>query len=106
MFLINEAFAGAWALIWHWGAGVAIIILLLIAWYFSARVASPFSKYFLYAAVVIALMLVAYGVGIADEAQRAQAQQRVIIKYVDRVVDRTKTPRYRARKDPYDSRNN
>jgi cell division protein FtsW (lipid II flippase) len=102
MFLIDKFFAGALALVFHWGAAVAIIILLLALAYFSPL----YKKWFLGAAGVVFLCLVAYGVGIADEASRAQAQQQVIIKYVDRIVDRTKTPRYRARKDPYDNRNN
>jgi cell division protein FtsW (lipid II flippase) len=102
MFLVDKFFAGALALVFHWGAAVAIIILLLALAYFSPL----YKKWFLGAAAVVFLCLVAYGVGIADEAQRAQAQQQVIIKYVDRIVDRTKTPRYRARKDPYDNRNN
>jgi hypothetical protein len=101
MFLIQEAFAGAWSLVWHWGAGVAIIILCLAAAYFSPL----YKKYFLGAAAVVALLLVAYGVGIADQASREQAQQKVIIKYVDRVVANTKTPKARKRPDKWDNRN-
>jgi hypothetical protein len=82
MFLIQEAFAGAWALIFHWGAGVALIILCLALAYFSPL----YKKYFLYAAGVIALLLVAYGVGIADQHSREKAQQKVIIDHVDEVV--------------------
>ncbi len=100
MYLINEAFAGAWSLIWHWGGGVALIIGLLALAYFSPL----YKKYFLYGAGVVTLCLVAYGVGIADEAKRVHAQQKVIIQYVDKIVAKTKTKHYRAKPDPYDSR--
>ena len=100
MFLINEAFAGAWSLIFHWGAGVALIIGLLALAYFSPL----YKKAFLLSAGVVALCLVAYGVGIADEASRAEAKQKIIIQYVDRVVANTKTPRARKRPDKWDNR--
>lgn len=98
MFLINEFFAGALALVWHWGAGVAIIILLLAAAYFSPL----YKKWFLGAAAVVALCLASYGVGIADQAARAKAQQLVVIEHVDKVVAGTKTKRAIARKDKWD----
>ena len=101
MFLINEAFAGAWALAWHWGAGVALIIGLLAAAYFSPL----YKRYFLYAAAVVALCLVSYGVGIADQHQREAAQQKVVIQYVDRVVAKTKTKKAQHRPDKWDRKN-
>ena len=101
MLLVHEAFAGAWALSWHWGGGIFAILVLLALAYFSPL----YKMWFLIAAGVVALCLVAYGVGIADQASRAEAQQKVIIKYVDKIVDRTKTKRYRAKPDEYDRRN-
>ena len=98
MSLVQEAFAGAWALVWHWGAGVAVVILLLAAAYFSPL----YKKYFLWAAGVVILCLIAYGVGIADQHVREEAQQKVIIKYVDRVVAATKTPKAHRRTDKWD----
>ena len=100
MFLINEAFAGAWALIWHWGAGVAIIILCLALAYFSPL----YKKYFLYTAGAVALILVAYGVGIADQAARAHAQQKVIIEHVDEVVKESQDKKNTDNPDRYDRR--
>ena len=101
MFLINEAFAGAWALIWHWGAGVAIVILCLAAAYFSPL----YKKYFLYAAGCVAWCLIFYGIGIADQHQREAAQQKVVIQYVDRVVAKTKTKKAQHRPDTWDRKN-
>lgn len=101
MLLVNEAFAGAWALVWHWGAGAAAIILLLAAAYFSPL----YKKYFLYAAGIVALCLVSYGTGIADQHIREKAEQKVVIQYVDRVVANTKTPKARKRPDKWDNRN-
>ena len=100
MLLINEAFAGAWALVWHWGAGAAAIILLLAAAYFSPL----YKKYFLYAAGIVALCLVSYGTGIADQHIREKAEQKVVIQYVDRVVTATKTKKAHARPDKWDRR--
>lgn len=101
MFLIQEAFAGAWALAWHWGGGIFAILVLLALAYFSPL----YKRYFIGAAAVVALCLVSYGVGIADEASRVEAKQKIIIQYVDRIVDRTKTKHYRAKPDEYDRRN-
>ena len=100
MFLINEVFAGAWSLLFHWGAGVAIIILLLALAYFSPL----YKSYFLYAAGIIALLLVAYGVGIADEASRVHAQQKVIIEHVDAVVKESQDKKNTDIPDRYDRR--
>ena len=98
MFLINEAFAGAWALVWHWGAGVAVILMCLAAAYFSPL----YKKYFLWTAAIVALGLVSYGSGIADQHMREVAQQKVIIKYVDHIVIRSHTKRALAQHDRWD----
>ena len=101
MFLINEAFAGAWALAWHWGAGVFIILACLALAYFSPL----YKKWFLIAAGIVALLLIAYGVGIADQHQREAAQQKVVIQYVDRFVAKTKTKKAQHRPDKWDRKN-
>ena len=100
MLLVNEAFAGAWALVWHWGAGAAIIILCLAAAYFSPL----YKKYFLYTAGVTALCLFFFGTGIADQHARERAQQKVIIKYVDRIVVQARSKRALAQHDRWDRR--
>ena len=89
MFLVHEALAGAWALVWHWGAGAALVIFCLAAAYFSPL----YKKWFLSAAGIGILCLVLYGSGIADQHAREAAQQKVVIQYVDRIVIRSHTKR-------------
>lgn len=56
-------FAATWTLVWHWGAGVGLVILLLAAAYFS-----PFAKqWFVFAAGVVVAAMCIYGWGIKDE---------------------------------------
>ena len=98
MFLINEAFAGAWALAWHWGAGVFIILACLALAYFSPL----YKKWFLIAAGTVALLLIAYGVGIADQAARAHAQQKIIIEHVDEIVKESQDKKNTDKPDKWD----
>ena len=100
MYLLQELFAGAWSLIWHWGAGVAAIILCLLFAYFSPL----YKAYALYAAGIIAMCLFAYGAGIVDESHRCQIQNAVATKHINAVVDKavthTKTKKARKAVDP------
>jgi hypothetical protein len=104
MFLVQEFFAGAWSLIWHWGAGVAIIILCLAAAYFSPL----YKKYFLGAAAVVALCLAAYGTGIADQEARCKAELILGTKHINQVVTKaiksTKTKKAKARADKWNNK--
>jgi len=106
MYLIQELSAGAWSLIFHWGAGVAIIILCLIFAYFSPL----YKSYALWAAAAVALVLVAYGVGIADESHRCDAKNIVATRHIKAVVDKavthTKTKKARKAVDPWDTKDN
>jgi len=66
--------AATWTVVWHWGAGVGLIILLLAAAYFS-----PFAKrYFVYAAVVVAAVMTIYGFGLTDEKKICAAQTKYV----------------------------
>ena len=106
MYLLQELFAGAWSLIWHWGAGVAIIILCLLAAYFSPL----YKVYFLYAAGGVAMLLFAYGAGIADQEHRCEAQNIIATRHINAVVDKavkhTKTKNARRAVDPWDGPQN
>ena len=95
MLLINEAFAGAWTLVWHWGGGVAFVILCLLAAYFSPL----YKKWFLSAAGIAVLCLASYGSGIADQALKEKEEQKVTIQYVDRVVIKAQTKKAQKRPD-------
>src|ERR1039458_3882179 len=102
MYLIQELFAGAWSLLWHWGLGVALILLCLLFAYFSPL----YKVYGLYAAGVVALCLLFYGIGIADESHRCDAKNIIATRHINAVVDKavahTKTKKARRAVDPWD----
>lgn len=63
-------FAGLWALVWHFGLGGVLVLGCLAAAYFSP----VFKKEFLWAAALIAAVMVAVGVGVTLGEKRIQAQ--------------------------------
>ncbi len=63
-------FAGLWALVWHFGLGGVLVIGCLAAAYFSP----VFKKEFIWAAALIAAVMVAVGVGVNLGEKRIQAQ--------------------------------
>jgi hypothetical protein len=95
-------FAGLWPLLWQWGLGVGLIVLLCAAAWFS-----PVAKVdFLWAAACVAVFLFAMGYGQRLERERVEAKEKVIVTTVDRAVATTKTPKARATKDPWDNPKN
>jgi hypothetical protein len=77
-----------------------IICLLLLAWF------SPvFKKDFVWAAIVVAVALVLFNVGVHSEAKRVVAQEAVVNTTVDNAVKRSTTPSVRKSKDPWDRKN-
>lgn len=67
-------FAAGWAEIWHWGLGIGLLILCGLLAYFS-----PFDKkYFIGAAVVIAVAMFVYGIGHHDAAVVCEAKVKKI----------------------------
>lgn len=98
--MISFLLAPIWALVWHWGAGIGVIILLLAGAYFS-----PFyKKWFIIAAVVVAGFLVGYGAGIIDANRLNTAKEAATNAKVDSTVNRTATPQSRGLNDPWDRR--
>ncbi len=96
--------AGLWGIWWPALTGAGIIVGLLVLAYFS-----PLGKrYFVEAAVIVAIGLGTYQYGIhkADERCRAQniAATKVINKVVNKAVKHTKTKKARAAKDPWDQK--
>jgi hypothetical protein len=70
----SGVFGAVWTMVWHWGLGVGVIILLLLAAYLS-----PVSKiYFLVAAAIVAALLFAYSNGLLNERKVCEAK----IKYI------------------------
>ena len=101
-FAIDLFFGGLWSMVWHWGIGIGLVILLC-----GAAFLSPvFKKDFLYAAGIVVVALFFEGVGIHDERARVAAQEKLINEKVTTVVQGTTTPSSRADKDPYDSLKN
>lgn len=83
---IKHALAGSGDLLFHWGFGIAAIILCGV----GAWLSPVFKKDFLYTGCVIAVALVFEAVGVHDEAARCSAQQQVVIKYVEKAVTKAK----------------
>ena len=93
--------AGLWQVFWPAAVGGIIVVLLLTVAYFS-----PLGKrYFVEAAIVVALGLGVYQYGIhkADERCRAQniAATKVINQVVNKAVKKTHTKRARLAVDPW-----
>jgi hypothetical protein len=96
--LVDYWFAGLWTMVWHWGIGVGLIILLLAAAYFSPLC----KKDFVYAAVIVAVAMFFEGVGVHMEAKYRDAKAAVIQKDVDSAVQEKQTPKAEKSKDPWD----
>ena len=105
---LKLTFAGIWVYILHWGVGVAAIILLVAAAFFSNSIPiigiylAPLRKDLLWAAGGVALLLIGQVIGAHDATQRCVAKQVVIEKIVNKAVDKTKTPAAKGKKDPFD----
>jgi hypothetical protein len=94
--------SAGWTEVWHWGLGIGLVVVC-----FAAAWLSPvFKKDFFYAGVIIIVLLIVYGAGGKDATALCKAQEATVTKKVDVVVARTKTPKYRAKKDPYDDPRN
>ena len=95
MLWIKLASAGLGPLIWHWGIGVGVIILILAVEYFLGYLpfVERFRKDLLWVAVGIALVLVGEYIAARDMAARCQAKAAVIESTVGNAVDSaTKAP--------------
>lgn len=109
---VQEAFAGLWAEIWHWGIGIVLIVLLVGGSVFSQSIPffgpylAPVRKDMLWAAAAIALLLGGEWIGTHDEKARCVAQQVVVNNFVDKVTTKSHKQRTLKYKDPYDDPKN
>jgi len=109
---LQTTFAGVWAYVFHWGIGIASIILLIAGAIFSQSIPiiGPYlheiRKDMLWAAFGIALFLGGQWVGNHDAANRCDKKAVVIEKIVKQVVKGTTTPKAATQKDKYDSPDN
>jgi hypothetical protein len=96
LYPIKMAFAGLWAFIFSWGLGVAIIIGLLAAAYFTTAVPfiGPYLKdarsHLLWAAFVVAVFLAGQYTGAHNATKRHEAQQTIVEQTVDKALDNAK----------------
>lgn len=96
--------AGLWTVFWPAAVGGVIVLLLLALAYFS-----PLGKrYFVEAAVVVAVALSVYTYGVNGEAARCKAQQIAGTKHINAVVNKavkhTHTKKAKAAKDPWNQK--
>ena len=97
--------AGLWPVFWPGMIASVIVVLLLALAYFS-----PLGKrYFVEAAIVVAIGLGVYNYGLYKADQRCRAQNiaatKVINKVVNKAVKYTRTKRAIKAQDPWDQPN-
>ena len=116
---IQLLFAGAWAGIWHKGVLYGVIacsIFLAVGSQLLAGIPAvgptlaaffkPLRKDLLWVAFIAGVILVSEYVGAHDEKIACVAKTVVIETVVDKAVTKTTTPKSRATKDPWDSKDN
>ena len=70
LMFLKYQFAGIWPLLWHFGLGGVLVIGCLAAAYFSP----VFKKDFLWAAALIAVIIISTAIGVTLGERRIQAQ--------------------------------
>ena len=103
-YLVEHFFAGLWTMIWHFGVGIGVVILLLAGAYFIPVVKAKIALIGL--AIFVVAFLVGEGFGIKLEKSHVMAQQAATNNFVDRTVKGTTAPKARKRADPWDSKDN
>ena len=116
---IQLLFAGAWAGIWHKGVLYGVIACSLGLAFGSQLLAgipavgpalvkffAPLRKDLLWVAFIAGVILVSEYVGAHDEKLACVAKTVVIENVTDKAVAKTTTPKSRAAKDPWDSKDN
>lgn len=93
-------FAGLGVISIFYVLGVVVILALLALAYLS-----PIDKlHFVFAAVLVAAMMVTYSIGLKDGGKRCDAQGKVINSAVDKAVD--KASKATTSGDRYDNKDN
>jgi hypothetical protein len=106
---LESQLAGVWSMVWHWGLGIGVIILLVVAAFFTesipffGRYLSGARKDLLWAAAGIGLLLIGQAIGAHDEKKICVARTVVIEKRVTKIVKEVKSPKARKQDDPYDN---
>jgi hypothetical protein len=97
--LVDYYLAGVWTLVWHWGIGVGMIVLLLAATYFSP----VGKKEFFAGALLVVLFMAGEYVGVRMESKYRDAKAASIGSSVDKTVQETQTPEAKAAKDRWNN---
>jgi hypothetical protein len=109
-FTLELAFAGVWQYILHWGIGVALLIGLLAAAYFTTAVPliGPYltglRKDLLWAAFGVAVFMGGEWIGQKDATLRCVSKQEVVEEAVKKAVKQG--IQNKTSKDPWDNKDN
>lgn len=112
MWLLERMFAGVWPLVFHWGLGIGVIIILVVLSYASETLPligphlNALRKDLRWGAVGIAIFLFGMWVGDRDRANRYEAQVIVLEKHVTSTVKAAKSPAALAKPDKFNSKDN
>jgi len=111
-YFVQHALAGSWSLIWHWGLGIGVIILLIFADVFSASVPIigprlyKVREWMTIAAIGIGLVLVGEWIGVHDMAKRCKAETVVVDHFITKTITKIVKEKPAPSADPYNSPNN
>lgn len=89
-------FAGAGSFIFHWGTGVALLILCAVIYFASASIPvigpwlGKFREQILWVAAAIAVFMAGQAIGARDASNRCEAKQIIVERVVTKVVDSAK----------------
>ncbi len=109
---IHLAFAGVVQYILHWGLFFALACGLAAAGWFSQAIPIvgdwlyPIRRDLYWAAFGCLLIMYGMYLGGKDASNRCEAKQVIVEKIVIKEVEKTTTPKARARKDRWDSKEN
>jgi len=104
LYTVEHFFAGLWTLVWHFGVGIGVMILLGVGAYLAP---TPKLKLLcIGAAVFVGALLLGEGIGVNMEKSHVVAQQKQTDTYVDKTVKSTTTPASRNKPDPWNSKDN
>ena len=103
-YLVSHFFAGLWTLIWHFGVGIGVIILLCVGAYFAPTVRLKATCIAL--AVGVAMLVIGEGIGVRMERSHVAAQEKSANTFVDKTVKGTTDPKSRTAPDPWNSKDN
>ena len=103
-YLVEHFFAGLWGLIWSFGLGIGLLILLGVGAYFAPSI--KLKALCIALAVGVGAFLAGESVGVKMEKAHNQAQTATTNKFVDKTVKGTTTPKARAKADPWNSKDN